>query len=207
MSEQVSPTGSARDRVYAAAEKISAERNPTVSSVREAAGVSNADATRYLKAWREESAVAGSRIVATPQPLLEQAARLVGSVWADAVALAAEQHAALEARWVKEGHDKDTELAELVADLDRITNEKNAQAAALNAELAAAVRRVEDAEERAHQAETAAERSRSDAGTLATDLAAARARADTLQQSHDALLQRITPQTARQMPREEKPLG
>ncbi|MBG6181829.1 DNA-binding protein [Arthrobacter sp. CAN_A1] len=194
MSEQISPTGSARDRVFAAAEKISAERNPTVSSVREAAGVSNADATRYLKAWREESAVAGSRIVATPQPLLDQAARLAGSVWADAVALAAEQHAALEARWVKEGQDKDTELAELVADLDRITNKNTADAAALNAELVAAVSRAQDAEERARQAETAAERSRSDAGTLATDLAAARARADTLQQSHDALLQRITPQ-------------
>ena len=194
MSEQISPTGSARDRVFAAAEKISAERNPTVSSVREAAGVSNADATRYLKAWRQESAVAGSRIVATPQPLLEQAARLAGSVWADAVALAAEQHAALEARWVKEGQDKDTELAELVADLDRITNEKNAQAAALNTELAAAVTRAEDAEGRVHQAETAAVSARSAAGTLANDLAAARARADTLQQSHDALIQRITPQ-------------
>ncbi|WP_035765456.1 DNA-binding protein [Arthrobacter sp. H20] len=194
MSENVSPTGSARDRVYAAAEKISAERNPTVSSVREAAGVSNADATRYLKAWREENAVAGSRIVATPQPLLEQAARLTGSVWADAVALAAEQHAALEARWAKEGQDKDTELGELVADLDRITSEKNAQAAALNAELAAAVTRAEDAEGRVHQAEAAAVSARSDAGTLANDLAAARARADTLQQSHDALIQRITPQ-------------
>ncbi|MBG6192448.1 hypothetical protein IWX64_003420 [Arthrobacter sp. CAN_A212] len=197
MSEQVSPTGSARDRVFAAAEKISAERNPTVSSVREAAGVSNADATRYLKAWREESAVAGSRIAATPQPLLDQAARLAGSVWADAVALAAEQHAALEARWVKEGQDKDTELAELVADLDRITSEKNAQAAALNTELMAAVTRAEDAEGRVHQAETAAVSARSDAGTLAHDLAAARARADTLQQSHDALIQRITPPTTK----------
>ncbi|MBG6181977.1 DNA-binding protein [Arthrobacter sp. CAN_A1] len=197
MSEQVSPTGSARDRVYAAAEKISAERNPTVSSVREAAGVSNADATRYLKAWREESAVAGSRIAATPQPLLDQAARLAGSVWADAVALAAEQHAALEARWVKEGQDKDTELAELVADLDRITSEKNAEAAALNTELLAAVTRAEDAEARVHQAEAAAERARSDAGTHANDLAAARARADTLQQSHDALIQRITPPTTK----------
>lgn len=197
MSEHATPTGSARDRVYAAAEKISAERNPTVSSVREAAGVSNADATRYLKAWREESAVAGSRIVAAPQPLLDQAARLAGSVWADAVALAAEQHAALEARWMKEGQDKDTELAELVADLDRITSEKNAQAAALNTELMAAVTRAEDAEGRVHQAEAAAERSRSDAGTLAHDLAAARARADTLQQSHDALIQRITPPTTK----------
>lgn len=162
--------------------------------VREAAGVSNADATRYLKAWREESAAAGSRIAATPQPLIEQAARLVGAVWADAVALAAEQHAAVEARWVKESQDKDHELVELVADLDRITGEKSAEAAALNAELTAAVERAGAGEARAKQAETAAERARAETGTLATDLAAATARAETLQQSHDALIQRITPQ-------------
>ena len=43
---------SVKDRVYAAAGRISAEKNPTVATVREAAGVSNADAGRYLKEWR-----------------------------------------------------------------------------------------------------------------------------------------------------------
>jgi hypothetical protein len=185
---------SPKERVYAAAEKISAERNPTVSSVREAAAVSNADATRYLKAWREEKAAAGSRIAATPQPLLEQAARLAGSVWADAVALAAEQHAAVEARWRQESQDKDTELAELVADLDRISTEHATATGALQAELTAATERAAAAEARAAQAEEAAAAARTETGTLAADLAAAQARAETLQQTHDALLQRITPE-------------
>lgn len=189
-----SSSASAKERVYTAAEGISAERNPTVSSVREAAGVSNADATRYLKAWREENAAAGSRIAATPQPLIEQAARLVGAVWADAVALAAEQHAAVEARWAKESQDKDTELAELVADLDRISTEKATETAALTAELTTAAEQAAAADVRAAQAEEAATAARADAGTLAAELAAATARAETLQQAHDALLQRITPQ-------------
>ncbi|MFJ6281325.1 DNA-binding protein [Arthrobacter subterraneus] len=185
---------SPKERVYAAAERISAERNPTVSSVREAAGVSNADATRHLKAWREEKAAAGSHIAATPQPVLEQAARLAGSVWADAVALAAEQHAAVEARWRQESQDKDTELAELVADLDRITTEHATETAALKAELTAATERATAADARAAQAEETAAAARAETGTLANDLAAARARAETLQQTHDALIQRITPE-------------
>ncbi|MDF9278843.1 DNA-binding protein [Arthrobacter sp. EH-1B-1] len=185
---------SPKERVYAAAEKISADRNPTVSSVREAAGVSNADATRYLKVWREEKAAAGSHIAATPQPLLEQAARLAGSVWADAVALAGEQHAAVETRWAKESQDKDAELAELVTDLDRITTEHATETAALKAELTAAAERAAASEARAVQAEETATAARAETGTLANDLAAARARAETLQQAHDALIQRITPQ-------------
>jgi chromosome segregation ATPase len=196
-SAPAAPAGSGtspRERVYAAAEKISADRNPTVSSVREAAGVSNADATRYLKAWREEKAAAGSHIAATPQTLLEQAARLAGSVWADAVALAAEQHAAVEARWTQESQDKDTELAELVADLDRIAAEHATETAALKAELTATTERATAAEARAAQAEEAAAAARAENGTLANDLAAARARAETLQQTHDALIQRITPE-------------
>ncbi|MET3810827.1 hypothetical protein ABIB14_001935 [Arthrobacter sp. UYEF3] len=53
-------TQSVKDRVYAAAEKISAERRPTVSTVRAAAGVSNADAIRYMKEWAATSAGGGS---------------------------------------------------------------------------------------------------------------------------------------------------
>ncbi|TYC96609.1 KfrA protein [Arthrobacter echini] len=192
-----------KERVYAAAETISAERPPTVSSVREAAGVSNADATRYLREWREEKAAAGSRIAATPQSVLEQAARLAGSVWADAVALAAEQHAAVEARWVRDSQDKDTELGELVADLDRITTEHTTETAGLRAELAQAAERVTAAESRASLAEEAAAEIRAEISTLTSDLAAARARAETLQHAHDALLQRITPEdTTKEQPRE-----
>ncbi|WP_028268106.1 DNA-binding protein [Arthrobacter sp. MA-N2] len=68
-------TSSVKDRVYAAAEQISAERRPTVSTVRAAAGVSNADATRYLKEWTEEKQAASGQVAATPAALLEQAAQ------------------------------------------------------------------------------------------------------------------------------------
>ncbi|WP_246021308.1 DNA-binding protein [Arthrobacter echini] len=188
--------------MYAAAETISAERNPTVSSVREAAGVSNADATRYLREWREEKAAAGSRIVATPQAVLEQAARLAGSVWADAVALATEQHAAVEAQWARDSQDKDTELAELVADLDKVTTEHTTETAGLRAELVAATDRAGAAESRATQAEEAAATSNAEISTLTRDLAAAQTRAETLQHAHDALIQRITPENTAQQPRQ-----
>ena len=64
---------SVKDRVYAAAERISTTASPTVATVREAAGVSNADAGRYLKEWRAERDSAGSKIAATPPPITEQA--------------------------------------------------------------------------------------------------------------------------------------
>ncbi|THJ65620.1 KfrA protein [Arthrobacter echini] len=214
MTEELVPTGPSagvgpvdagapvKERVYAAAETISAERNPTVSSVREAAGVSNADATRYLREWREEKAAAGSRIVATPQAVLEQAARLAGSVWADAVALATEQHAAVEAQWARDSQDKDTELAELVADLDKVTTEHTTETAGLRAELVAATDRAGAAESRATQAEEAAATSNAEISTLTRDLAAAQTRAETLQHAHDALIQRITPENTAQQPRQ-----
>jgi hypothetical protein len=83
---------SVKDRVFAAAEQISAERRPTVSTVRAAAGVSNADATRYLKEWAEEKQAAGGQVAATPAAVLEQAARLAGACWAEASAVANERH-------------------------------------------------------------------------------------------------------------------
>ena len=166
---------SVQERVYSAAEQISVERNPTVSSVREAAGVSNADATRYLKQWREEKAAAGTKIAATPQAVLEHAARLAGTVWAEAARLADDRHAAVQAQWERERKDKDREIARLAAELE------------------AAARRVEGAEANAAEALGAAQYAREENGRLKTELAAAEARAATLQQTIDALLQRITP--------------
>jgi hypothetical protein len=58
------------------------------------AGVSNADATRYLKEWSEEKQAAGGQVAATPAALLEHAARLAGACWAEASTLANERHAA-----------------------------------------------------------------------------------------------------------------
>ncbi|GAA5201705.1 hypothetical protein GCM10023346_46680 [Arthrobacter gyeryongensis] len=195
-------TSSVKDRVYAAAEQISAERRPTVSTVRAAAGVSNADATRYLKEWTEEKQAAGGQVAATPAALLEQAARLAGACWAEASVLAAERHAAVEAAWAQERKDKDQEIAELVADLDKAAAEKDAAAAAhageitrleaqrgaLERQLAVIGKQLEDSRE----AERAAGKEAADA---ARRLATAEVRATTLEQVHNALLQRVSPET------------
>ncbi|MEZ2390169.1 DNA-binding protein [bacterium RCC_150] len=195
-------TSSVKDRVYAAAEQISAERRPTVSTVRAAAGVSNADATRYLKEWAEEKQAAGGQVAATPAALLEQAARLAGACWAEASALAAERHAAVEAAWAQERKDKDQEIAELVADLDKASADKEAAAAAhaeeitrleaqrggLEGQLGVIGKQLEDSRE----AERAAAKEAADA---ARRLATAEVRATTLEQVHNALLQRVSPET------------
>ncbi|MGO4587011.1 DNA-binding protein [Arthrobacter sp. 2RAF6] len=194
-------TSSVKDRVYAAAEQISAERRPTVSTVRAAAGVSNADATRYLKEWTEEKQAAGGQVAATPAALLEQTARLAGACWAEASALAAERHAAVEALWAQERKDKDQEIAELVADLDQAAADKDAaatvhageiarleaQRAALERQLAVIGKQLEDSRE----AERAAAKEAADA---ARRLATAEVRATTLEQVHNALLQRVSPE-------------
>lgn len=195
-------TSSVKDRVYAAAEQISADRRPTVSTVRAAAGVSNADATRYLKEWTEEKQAAGGQVAATPAALLEQAARLAGACWAEASALAAERHTAVEAVWAQERKDKDQEIAELVADLDKAAADKDAAAAAhageitrlqvqrgaLERQLAVIGKQLEESRE----SERAAGKEAADA---ARRLATAEVRATTLEQVHNALLARVSPET------------
>ncbi|WP_211880853.1 DNA-binding protein [Pseudarthrobacter albicanus] len=186
-------TESVKDRVYAAAEKISAERRPTVSTVRAAAGVSNADATRYLKEWSDERQAAGSQLAATPATLLEAAARLAGTAWAEASGLADARHASVEATWAQERKDRDAEIAELVADLDRLTEEKDTAVSALatrveelQGQLAVLAAEVE--ESRATERAVAAE-----AAETATKLAAADARDTAMQAAYEALLARIAP--------------
>ncbi|MDV2981595.1 UNVERIFIED_CONTAM: DNA-binding protein [Actinomycetes bacterium ARC8] len=186
---------SVKDRVFAAAEQISTERRPTVSTVRAAAGVSNADATRYLKEWVEEKQAAGGQVAATPAAILEQAARLAGACWAEASAAANERHAAAEAIWVQEKKELNEEVAELVADLDKATAEKDSAVGELTtriAELENQSAAVAEQLEQARSAEREAAAAATEAGTRA---AAAEARAGALQEAHDALLQRITPET------------
>lgn len=186
---------SVKDRVYAAAERISTERRPTVSTVRAAAGVSNADATRYLKEWSEERQAAGGQLAATPAALLEAAARLAGTAWAEASALADERHAGVEASWAQERKDKDTEIAELVADLDRLTEETDAAVAGLSArveELAAQLAALTGELEESRTAQRAA----AEAAEAATRLAAAQARDTAMQAAYDGLLARISPPPA-----------
>ncbi|MDQ0867451.1 DNA-binding protein [Arthrobacter globiformis] len=186
-------TPSPKDRVYAAAERISAERRPTVSTVRAAAGVSNADATRYLKEWSEERQAAGSRLAATPAVLLEASARLAGTAWAEASALADERHAAEEAVWAQERKDKDAEIAELVADLDHLTEEHDATVSGLRTQVEELQTQLAALSRELDQARAAEQKATAAAADAATKLAAATARDTALQAAYDALLARITP--------------
>ncbi|MET3952851.1 chromosome segregation ATPase [Arthrobacter sp. UYEF36] len=186
---------SVKDRVFAAAEQISAERRPTVSTVRAAAGVSNADATRYLKEWVEEKQAAGGRLAATPAAVLEQAARLAGACWAEASAVANERHAAAEVVWAQEKKDLGLEISELVADLDKVTGEKDAAVAELTARVTALETQAAAMEAQLGKARAAEQQASTAAADAAARVAAAEARAETLQKAHDALLQRIVPET------------
>jgi oligoendopeptidase F len=188
-------TLSVKDRVFAAAEQISAERRPTVSTVRAAAGVSNADATRYLKEWAEEKQAAGGQLAAAPAALLEQAARLAGACWAEASGLADERHAGIQAAWAQEKKDLNLEIGELVADLDKVSAEKDSAVAELTARITALETELAATGEQLALAQAAAQDAARESSAALTRLAAAEARTSTLQEAHDALLQRISPQT------------
>lgn len=188
---------SVKDRVYTAAERISAERNPTVATVREAAGVSNADATRFLKEWRAERDSAGSKIAATPATITEQALRLAGTVWEEAVRTATAEHAIIEKAWRDEKAHKDREINELATDLDtaarthreaikelRTQVEESNQAARDNAAAATEAREQLALAARGHADEVA---------EFKSQLAEARATITTLQKTQDALIARIQP--------------
>lgn len=194
-------TSSVKDRVFAAAEQISAERRPTVSTVRAAAGVSNADATRYLKEWNEEKLAAGGQVAATPPGLLEQATRLAAACWAEASTQAAERHTAVEAAWAQERKDKDLEIAELVADLDKVPAEKEAAAAEFKAHIntlesqqKTLEKQLADLGSRLADLRVEEREAASAAADAEKKLAAAEARISTLEKVHNALLQRVAPE-------------
>jgi hypothetical protein len=185
---------SSKDRVYAAAEQISADRRPTISTVRDAAGVSNADATRYLKEWFEEKFAAGGQVAATPAALLEQSSRLAGAVWLEASRLADEKHSAVESSWAQDRKNLSLEMTELVADLDKVTAEKDKIAEDSAVKLKDLEARLAGIEEQLREAKSAEKDAVREASATATKLAASVARAATLQDAHDALLQRIMPE-------------
>ncbi|MDQ0277477.1 chromosome segregation ATPase [Arthrobacter silviterrae] len=189
---------SVKDRVYAAAERISAEKNPTVATVREAAGVSNADATRYLKEWRAERDSAGSKIAATPATITEQALRLAGTVWAEAVRTATAEHDIIEKAWRDEKAHKDREINELAADLDTAARTHQENVKELKAQVEESNQAARDnaaaAAEAREQLALADRKHAEDIAELKSQLAEARATVATLQQTQDALIARIEPQ-------------
>ena len=183
--------------LYAAAGRISAERNPTVATVREAAGVSNADATKFLKEWRTERDRAGSKIAATPPAITEQALRLAGTVWEEAVRTATAEHAIIEKAWRDEKAHKDREINELATDLDTAARTHEEAVKELQTQVQEANETARDnaaaAAEAREQLALADRKHAEEVAGLTSQLAEARATVATLQQTQDALIARIQP--------------
>lgn len=189
---------SAKARVYAAAEDITTEKPPTVSAVREAASVSMADASRYLKQWKRETAEATAAVAATPGAITDQAAKLAGSIWNQAVKLAAEEHQGARTAWETEKADLTKEIEDLAAAADEAeaAHVKDSEAAA--AQLAAAEERANAAEQKARTAGQESADSAAENARLREDLAAARATIESTQTAMDAIVARLpTTETGR----------
>ncbi len=188
---------SVKDRVYAAAERVSATVNPTVATVREAAGVSNADAGRYLKQWRAERESAGSKIAATPPVITEQAMRLPGTVWEEAVRTATAEHAVVEKAWREEAAHKDREITELAHDLDTATTTHQKTIDQLHTTIGQAEQAAKESAAAAatarEQLDTATRQFAEEKAGLTSQLAEARATLETLQKTQEALIARIQP--------------
>ena len=181
-----------QSRVYAAAAEIDREGGkPTVVTVRERAGVNNADATRYLRAWREEQASAGTRLAAIPAALVEQTQRAAAAMWAEATTLAAASHAALEREWQTTKALQEQEIAELSADLDTATQAAAAAAEAHAQELRAAEEALAEARAEAAAAVAAEGAARREVAELEAKLLQERTVNETLRETLDLLMTRI----------------
>jgi TolA-binding protein len=88
---------------------------------------------------------------------------------------------------------RELEIAELVADLDKVSAEKDSAVTELTARITGLESQVAAMEGQLEQARAAERKALKDATEGGTGLAAAEARAATLQEAHDALLQRIVP--------------
>ncbi len=172
---------SPKDRVFDAAAAVDREGGkPTVATVRERAGVNNADATRYLREWREDRAAAGTKIAALPSALVEQAQRVASAMWVEASSLAAASHAALEREWQEQRALQEQEITELVENLDAA----NEASASLEANLAQA---RADADAAASDLQTAQQ----SLAELQTQLVQERTANDVLRETLASLIARI----------------
>ena len=159
--------------------------------------MSNADATRFLKEWRTERDSAGSKIAATPTTITEQALRLAGTVWEEAVRAATAGHAIIEKAWRDEKAHKDREINELAVYLDTATGAHREAMRELQARIEEANQAARDnaaaAAEAREQLTLAASKSADEVAGLKSQLAEARATITTLQKTQDALIARIQP--------------
>jgi len=113
------PDNKSQSRIYEAAEEIRIEGGkPTVAAVRERARVSNADATRHLRAWRADQSSASARLLPVPVALDARYSVLARRCGQRRTTLAVASHAAMEREWhqVRALYERDN--AEVSADLD-----------------------------------------------------------------------------------------
>ena len=195
--------GTIKDRVYAAAETVSQEKTPTVTAVRKSAGVSMADASRYLKEWKTDREAATRQIIEAPPAVIEQGQRVAAAIWNEAIKLADERHTADQTKWEEEKTALTAEVAELVAAADAAEaahKDKSEQDERARAEAQSEVAAMTAAVQKA-QSETAT--TVQENTDLQTKLTAAQATAETLQHSMDAVIAKIS--TTK--PRDNKPDG
>lgn len=181
-------------RVHAAADEIERDGNrPTVATVRERAGVNNADATRYLRAWREGQASSGATIAALPAALVEQSQRVAGLMWAEASSLASASHAAIERDWQAQTVLHEQELAELVENFDAADREASSLAAAHATERATFEVELQTARAAEALAKAELQSAKEAQAEVEKLLIEERAAAKTLRETLAALIARIPP--------------
>ena len=204
----------ARDRVFAAADALLAEDVPvTVTTVRERAGCSNATATTYLRAWREERAAADAEAAALPdlpRPVTHLVERGVDALWREALRAARSEHLTALGDAQSARDTAREEADRLASALDRATAERaeardmlaaaRAEAEALRSELAKTVA----ARDAAH-ADVAHRRGETEA--LREALAAARNASTDLQEHLSAADQARTQEAAARARAEASAVG
>ncbi|MEC5193384.1 putative membrane protein [Arthrobacter sp. MP_M7] len=97
--------------------------------------------------------------------------------------------------WAQEKNDLGLEISELFADLDKVTAEKDAAVTELTARFTTLDTHAAAIQEQLEQARAAEHQVSNTAAHAVARVAAAEARAETLQKAHDALLQSIVPET------------
>lgn len=117
----------ARQRVFAAATQLANEGvKPTVALVRDAAKCSSADATKFLREWKQEraqEAAAAADVPSVPGAVQQLAERTTTALWAAAVQAARTEFDAERAELLQNAEDARAEADELATELDKAAAE------------------------------------------------------------------------------------
>lgn len=120
----------ARQRVFAAATQLANEgTRPTVALVRDAAKCGSADATKFLRDWKQEraqEAAAAADVPSVPGTVQQLAERTTTALWAAAVQAARAEFDTERAELLQNAEDARAEADELAVELDRATAEVKA---------------------------------------------------------------------------------